>query len=114
MSSELTDVLSPALAPPMANGEVVFEAPWQGRAFGMARTLAEAGAYSWDEFREQLIRAIGEWDRSAAAEAGAEYEYWDHFLVALEALLEEKGLVPGAVQRERMSELAARPHGHDH
>jgi nitrile hydratase accessory protein len=114
MSDELTDVLTLELAPPMANGEVVFEAPWQGRAFGMARALAESGACSWDEFRAQLIRAIGEWDRSAAAAAGAEYEYWDHFLAALEALLEEKGLVPGPARADRVSELAARPHGHDH
>ena len=29
------------MAPPAANGEVVFEAPWQGRVFAMARLLAE-------------------------------------------------------------------------
>ena len=38
MSEELT--LTEALAPPMANGEVLFEAPWQGRAFGEALVSA--------------------------------------------------------------------------
>ena len=35
-------LLDGRIAPPTANGEVVFEAPWQGRVFGMARLLAEA------------------------------------------------------------------------
>ena len=58
-------LLNAEVAPPMANGEVLFEAPWQGRVFGMARSLEEAGLYTWDEFREQLIKHIGQWDRRA-------------------------------------------------
>ena len=42
----------------MANGEVVFDAPWQSRVFGMARALCEQGLFTWDEFREQLILQI--------------------------------------------------------
>jgi len=103
------------LEPPMANGEVTFEAPWQGRVFGMARLLAEQGCYSWDEFRAHLIRQIGDWERSDnAADPSSEYRYYDHFLAAFQALLAEKRLLePGALEnRSRM--LEARPHGHDH
>ena len=39
------------IAPPMANGELVFESPWEGRVFGMARVLCEQGLFEWDEFR---------------------------------------------------------------
>ena len=49
-------------APPMANGELVFEAPWQGRIFGMATHLAEQGVYAWDDFRARLIARIAAWE----------------------------------------------------
>ena len=110
MSEELT--LTEALAPPMANGEVLFEAPWQGRAFGMARTLAEAGVFTWDEFRAHLIRVIGDWDRQA--ENADPYEYYHHFLAALEAVLAEKGTLDAGSLGERVAAFAERPHDHDH
>ena len=31
-----------AAAPPRSNGELVFEAPWESRSFGMAVALSEA------------------------------------------------------------------------
>jgi len=99
-------------APPMANGEIIFEAPWQSRVFGMARALCEQGYYEWDEFREQLITDISAWDETH--EASEPYAYFDHFLNALTALLEQKGLCEGSELANRTSEFAARPHGHDH
>jgi nitrile hydratase accessory protein len=93
-------------APPRANGELVFEQPWESRAFGMAVSLREQGLFSWDEFREQLIAEI------VTAEAG--YRYYDRWLAALEKLLSEKGVCPKADLDERASAYAARPHGHDH
>ena len=103
------------LAPPTENGEVVFDAPWQGRVFGMARLLAEEGHYSWDEFRAHLIEKIGAWDRSAeAADPAVAYHYYDHFLAALQSLLAEKGLLDASQLEARHETFAARPHGHDH
>ena len=103
------------IAPPTANGEVVFDAPWQGRVFGMARLLAEQGHYTWDEFRAHLIDKIGTWDRSAAAEdPNASYAYYDHFLAAFQALLAEKNLLDGGLIEARHQAFADRPHGHDH
>jgi nitrile hydratase accessory protein len=114
----MTDELElPAeLAPPMANGEVLFEAPWQGRAFGMARALAEAGVFSWDDFRRHLIRVIGEWDRQADGPnaAGGEYEYYQHFLEALEGVLAEVGTLDGQDLTARVAQFRSRPHDHDH
>lgn len=100
------------VAPPMANGEVVFEAPWQSRAFGMARTLCEQGLYEWDEFREYLIAEIDSWDR--AHDTGDDYEYFDRFLVALTKLLADKGICKPGELDLRTEAFAARPHGHDH
>ena len=45
-------------APPRANGELVFAAPWESRVFGLAAALRERGLFSWDEFRAELIAAI--------------------------------------------------------
>lgn len=80
-----------AAALPRRNGELVFDAPWQGRAFGIALGLHEAGAYGWEEFRQHLIEEVGS-DEQAA--------YYEHWLAALERLAVERGLVtPGEYQR---------------
>ena len=99
-------------APPMANGELVFEAPWQGRAFGMANTLVSAGVFTWDEFRAALIARIAAWER--AAPPGATYPYYDCFLAALEGLLVERGIVAPDALEARTEAIEARGDGHDH
>src|SRR5262249_36675002 len=44
-----------AVAPPRSNGELVFEAPWESRAFGVAVALSEARGLEWERFRQGLI-----------------------------------------------------------
>ena len=39
-------------AMPRKNGEFVFEAPWEGRAFGMAVALKDQGHCEWGDFRD--------------------------------------------------------------
>ena len=46
------------LALPRSNGELVFAAPWEGRAFGIAVALNESGAYEWGEFQGRLAEEI--------------------------------------------------------
>lgn len=96
-------------APPMVNGELQFDAPWQGRVFGMARSLCEAGLYTWDEFREQLIAQL-----DGVNTTGDDFCYYDHFQQALEHLLSSKDLVAKDALAERTQVFAERPHGHDH
>ncbi|MGI9556342.1 MAG: nitrile hydratase accessory protein [Solirubrobacterales bacterium] len=55
---------------PRSNGEPVFSAPWQSRAFGMAMALHEQGAFEWEDFRALLIAEIAE--AEAAAPNGTE------------------------------------------
>jgi nitrile hydratase accessory protein len=109
------DIEGPA-APPRSNGELVFSEPWESRAFGLAMALNDAGAFTWDEFRERLIAEIGSWE--ASAQPGDCYSYYRCWLHALESVLADKNLVASAVVQERAAELAARPagydHGHDH
>jgi nitrile hydratase accessory protein len=76
----VTQVLPPELATtlPRDNGELVFDAPWQGRVLAMAVALVREMGLEWDDFRRRLIAAIEE-------EPGrAYYESW---LAALESLV---------------------------
>ena len=102
------DVEGPA-APPRRNGELVFAAPWESRAFGLAMALHDRGLFEWEAFRQQLIIAV------ARAEAvGAEFSYYRCWLEALQTLLAASGLVDVAAVEERAGALACRPPGHDH
>jgi nitrile hydratase accessory protein len=103
------------LQPPMANGEVIFDAPWQGRIFAMAVALSEQGVFVWAEFQQCLIDAIALFDAKADASVEADqYQYFDHFQLALENLLAQKGVVLNAALNEREQAFADRPHGDDH
>jgi len=71
----------------------VFSAPWEARAFAIALQLSESGYFTWDAFRDRLIAEVRASDRIRARDGtSAHGEYYDHFLHALEKLLEEKGL----------------------
>jgi nitrile hydratase accessory protein len=77
---------------PRKNGELVFAAPWEGRAFGLAVLLSEKGAYDWDDFRKRLVEEIGKSDEA----------YYESWLAALESLL----LARDVVTREEVSKRA--------
>lgn len=85
---------------PRKNGELVFEAPWQGRAFGMAVALNDRQLYAWDEFRDRLIAEIARADR-----ANEPSDYYERWLAAFEALLTEKGVLSAEEIEERTFEF---------
>src|SRR5882724_12301225 len=64
---------------PRRNGELAFDAPWQGTVFALAVAVIE-NAFGGDRepFRQQLIAAI-------AAQPGR--PYWESWTAALEALV---------------------------
>jgi hypothetical protein len=69
---------------PRRNGELVFEAPWESRAFGLAAAYLATTGEGWGRFREHLIAAI--------ADLPPETPYYEAWLAALEALLAEDGI----------------------
>ena len=87
---------------PRKNGELVFQAPWEGRAFGLAVALSDRHLYDWDDFRDHLIARIALGD--AASDSSAYYERW---LAALEALLLERGFVTQQELDHRTAEYAS-------
>ena len=90
-----------AAALPRSNGELVFEAPWEGRAFGIGVELNEAGVYPWRRFRDGLGREIDD-DQSAGKES-AYYELW---LTTLEKLLLDQGVLTPEELEQRTAEYA--------
>jgi len=73
----VTGMTGPA-APPRRNGELVFDAPWQGRAFAMALAVVDHLGLPWTEFQQRLITAVS---------AHPDVPYYDCWLVALEQLV---------------------------
>ena len=84
--------MSGAAALPRDNGELVFDAPWQGRVLAMALAVVEERGLEWDDFRRRLIAAI---------EADPGRPYYESWTVALTGLVVDVGIVTG-------DELAAR------
>ncbi|MGW1498165.1 nitrile hydratase accessory protein [Streptomyces mirabilis] len=99
-------------APPRANGELVFCEPWESRAFGMAVTLYEAGAFTWPQFQGALIARIAAWEN--ALDQDRPWSYYHQWLAALEDVLDEQGTVSCDEVAARALTLAQRPAGHDH
>jgi nitrile hydratase accessory protein len=99
-------------APPRANGELVFRAPWESRAFGVAIALHDAGAIDYEDFRSRLI---GEISAHADADADDGSDYYERWLDALQQLLVERGIVSTAELDARSVEIAhAWDHDHAH
>jgi nitrile hydratase accessory protein len=73
---------------PRKNGELVFDAAWEARVFGMTISMHERQLFDWNEFRDELIEEIGAADRR-----GGESNYYERWLDAFEHLLIEKGLL---------------------
>lgn len=111
MTEELLDETG-AAAPPRVNGELVFEAPWERRVFGLTLALVESGAIDYESFRQRLIAEITSWERSRRPQE--EWSYYQCWAKALESLLVEKSELSADELEIRVETLAQRPHGHDH
>ncbi|HTZ53710.1 MAG TPA: hypothetical protein VMB20_01500 [Candidatus Acidoferrum sp.] len=63
-----------------------FHHEWEARVFAINRVLLKAGVYNLDEFRYATERIEPEAYRNAS--------YYERWLLAIEMLAREKGLVP--------------------
>jgi nitrile hydratase accessory protein len=98
------DVEGP-VSPPRDNGEIVFAAPWERRAFGITIALCRSGRCDWESFRQRLIARIAEDETQS---------YWNSWAAALEDVLAETRAVTPDELDLRHQALLARPPGHDH
>jgi nitrile hydratase accessory protein len=110
MTDQRIEDLGDDLAVPRKNGELVFEAPWEGRVFGMAVTLSDHQVYDWNAFRDRLVAEI-----AAAEEHGDTSGYYERWLASFERLLLDTGVITAAELDTRTAEYAAGvwdEHGH--
>lgn len=77
---------------PRDNGELVFSAPWEGRALAMAIALVDRLGLQWEDFRQELIAAI-------AADPGR--PYYESWTAALESLAVAQGITDADDLRQR-------------
>ncbi len=68
---------------PRQNGELVFDAPWQGRVLAIALAVVQHRGLDWDEFRQRLISAI---------EADPTRPYYESWTAALTDLVVDLGV----------------------
>jgi nitrile hydratase accessory protein len=87
---QLDEALAGTAPLPRANGELVFEEPWQGRALGMGVVVLEQTGTGWAEWREHLSAAIARHGQPPGESAAT--AYYTAWLDALERLLATKGL----------------------
>lgn len=98
---------------PRRNGELVFEAPWESRAFATAVALADRSYYDWETFRAALISKIASWERDHLDASDAEWNYYDRWLAALEDVLISSGLL-SASDIDEATAIAADQVAHEH
>src|SRR6266852_2939994 len=81
------------MALPRKNGELVFEAPWEARVFGLAVALNQSGLYPWHDFSQELALEI-----ATAEQMGSESSYYERWLASLEKLV----IAQGTITREKL------------
>jgi nitrile hydratase accessory protein len=100
--------LEGAAALPRRNGEPVFGAPWQSRAFGIAMALHERGAFAWEDFRALLTEEIARATPEGQAEQVEDNDgslYYSCWLAALSRVLQQRGVVDAGELARRAEEF---------
>ncbi len=65
--------ICPLPGQPESEGEPVFDAPWQARAFAMAMHLNEQGVFSWTEWSERLAELIESYEEQTTIQNSDDY-----------------------------------------
>src|SRR5258708_26370914 len=86
------------VALPRKNGELVFDAPWEARAFGLAVALNEIGLYPWPDFSQALAAEI-----ATCEQQGLASNYYERWLASLERLV----IATGTITREELDAWTA-------
>ena len=87
---------------PAANEGPVFAQPWEAQLFDMVLELARQGVFSWADWTKLLGVEIAAVRDRGEADSGV--TYYRHWLVTLEQLLSEKGVVQDSEVHRRMTQ----------
>ncbi len=100
-----TSMLGEKDSPPRRNGRMLFDRFWERQAFGIAIALSKKGLYDWEEFRQGLIASIGEWEGKHATDDPS-WDYYERWMIALERIAVEAGVVAPDELHARAAEMA--------
>ncbi len=99
---------------PRKEGELSFEAPWQIRALALAVAAHDQGRFPWSDFQSRLVAAIREWEETPAGKRD-DWEYYQHWVRALETLVIEQGLADAEeIERKSLEAVKAGEHARAH
>jgi nitrile hydratase len=94
-------------------GQVPFDKPWELRAFAIAVAACEAGEFAWSEFQEALTDAIRNWEAANPGFGPEQWNYYEHFVTALEVVLaQHRRLAADGLDDRARHILATPPHKH--
>jgi nitrile hydratase accessory protein len=79
-------------SPPRLQCKLLFSKAWQREVFGLALSLSKAGCFEWEDFRQNLIGSIAEWE-NAPCEGQPRWDYYERFFVALVKTIKVSGLL---------------------
>lgn len=99
-----TSLMGSEESPPRDNGELKFDRDWEGLAFGMALALAKKGHYEWEDFRQELMASIAEWEAKHSL-SDSSWDYYQRWLIALERMVIESELIDATELEQRTAEL---------
>ncbi|MEU0266793.1 nitrile hydratase accessory protein [Nocardioides sp. NPDC006303] len=95
-------------------GDRAFDEPWQIRAFALAVGAHKVGEFEWSAFQGALIESIQAWEKETNDLADPGWSYYEHWVNALESVLDQIGSIePGALEAKTQEVLAVPPNrGH--
>ncbi len=79
-------------SPPRLQGKLFFSKDWERGVFGLALSLSKAGYFEWEDFRQNLIASIAEWE-NAPCDGQPRWDYYERFLAALMRTIEQSGVL---------------------
>ncbi|MCC7107108.1 MAG: nitrile hydratase accessory protein [Chloroflexi bacterium] len=95
---------------PRKSGELIFDAPWEKRGFGMVAALCEQGLVPFDDFRWRVAAAISTWERYNHGQE-EQFSFSQRWLAALERLLIDRGLLSKEEIDQRAATVTSPPAG---
>jgi nitrile hydratase accessory protein len=91
-------------SPPRENGHLAFKRSWEQVAFALAIALSKKGHYEWEDFRQNLIATIDEWESEHRLDDPT-WDYYQRWYAVLEKLVLETGLLDKAELDDKLAAL---------
>ncbi|WP_108610600.1 nitrile hydratase accessory protein [Aminobacter sp. MSH1] len=97
-----------------SEGQAPFNKPWELRVFSVAVAACEAGEFEWAKFQEALTEAIRNWEVANPGYSQDEWNYYEHFVTALEVVLARSDKLSSEGLDERARIILDNPPHHHH